>query len=129
MRKERKIVAADLKKIYTVSTLAQAESELSSFEEKWDSKYPHIAKSWRKNWAELSTFYKYPQAIRKLIYPTNPIESFNRGIRKVTKTRSAFPTEDALLKLVFLAVRDIEKKWTMAYQDWGSNLFSTFNLF
>jgi transposase-like protein len=117
--KERKIVAADLKKIYTAPTLAQAESELSSFEEKWDSKYPHIAKSWRKNWAELSTFYKYPQAIRKLIYTTNPIESFNRGIRKVTKTRSAFPTEDALLKLVFLAVRDIEKKWTMAYQDWG----------
>ena len=117
--KERKAVAADLKKIYSASTLDQAESELLSFEEKWDSKYPHIAKSWRKNWTELSTFYKYPLAIRKLIYTTNPIESFNRGIRKVTKTRSVFPTEDALLKLVFLAVRDIEKKWTMAYQDWG----------
>lgn len=118
-RKERKAVAADLKRIYTAPTLEQAESELFLFEEKWNTKYPHISKSWRKNWAELSTFYKYPSEIRKLIYTTNPIESFNRGIRKVTKTRSVFPTEDALLKLVFLAVRDIERKWTAAYQNWG----------
>lgn len=117
--KERKAVAADLKRIYTAPTLEQAESELSLFEEKWNTKYPHISKSWRKNWTELSTFYKYPPEIRKLIYTTNPIESFNRGIRKVTKTRSVFPTEDALLKLVFLAVRDIERKWTAAYQNWG----------
>jgi transposase-like protein len=117
--KERRAVAADLKKIYSASTIDQAGTELTLFEERWDSKYPHIAKSWRKNWAELSTFFKYPPAIRKLIYTTNPIESFNRGIRKVTKTRSVFPTEDALLKLIFLAVRDIERKWTKAYPDWG----------
>jgi len=94
-------------------------TELALFEEKWDQKYRYISKSWRKNWPELSTFYKYPPAIRKLIYTTNPIESFNRGIRKVTKTRPAFPTENALLKLIFLAVRDIERKWTHTYEDWG----------
>jgi len=117
--KERSAVAADLKKIYTAPTLDQAETELALFEEKWDQKYRYISKSWRKNWPELSTFYKYPPAIRKLIYTTNPIESFNRGIRKVTKTRPAFPTENALLKLIFLAVRDIERKWTHTYEDWG----------
>jgi len=117
--KERKEVAADLKKIYTAPTREQGETELELFAEKWDSKYSHISKSWRNNWSELSTFYKYPPAIRRLIYTTNPIESLNRGIRKVSKTRSVFPTEDAILKLCFLAIQNIERKWKYAYPDWG----------
>ena len=117
--KERKEVADHLKKIYTAPTCEQGEMELESFAEKWDSKYSHISRSWRNNWSELSTFYKYPPAIRKLIYTTNPIEGLNRGIRKVSKTRSVFPTEDAILKLCFLAIQNIERKWKNAYSDWG----------
>jgi transposase-like protein len=117
--KERKSVAADLKKIYTASTEEQGLEQLEIFSDTWDEKYPHISRSWRSNWAELSTFYKYSPEIRKLIYTTNPIESFNRGVRKVTKTRSIFPTEDACLKLIYLATEDIEKRWTQTIRGWG----------
>lgn len=117
--KERKSVAADLKQIYMAATEEQGKQALEEFSKTWDGKYPHISKSWKANWAELSTFFKYSPEIRKLIYTTNPIESFNRSIRKVTKTRTIFPTEDALLKLVFLAIQDIEKRWTQTIRNWG----------
>jgi len=117
--KERKAVAADLKKIYTASSAETGRQALEQFAEVWDGKYPHISKSWNANWAELSTFYKYSPEIRKLIYTTNPIESFNRSLRKVTKTRTIFPNEDACLKLVFLAIQDIEKKWNRKIRDWA----------
>jgi putative transposase len=118
--KDRKSIATDLKHVYKASTEHQAAEELEVFAEKWDGRYPHISKSWRQNWTELSTFFQYSSEIRKLIYTTNPIESVNRGIRKVTKTRAIFPTEDAVLKLFYLAIRDIEKRWTQVVRDWGT---------
>jgi transposase-like protein len=117
--KERKAVAADLKKIYTASTEEQGLKALEQFCKTWDGKYPHISKSWRTNWAELSTFFAYPREIRKLVYTTNPIESFHRSLRKVMKIRSIFPNEDSCLKLVFLATQDIEKRWTQVIRNWG----------
>jgi len=117
--KERKDVARDLKTIYNAATEDEARENLEAFSEKWDVKYPHISKSWKKNWSELSTFFQYSPEIRKLIYTTNPIESFHRSIRKVTKTRSIFPTEEALLKLFYLAIYDIEKKWQQKIREWG----------
>ena len=94
-------------------------SELDSFDEKWNSKYPKIAISWRANWANLSTYFKYPEAVRTLIYTTNAIEGFNRQLRKVTKNKSVFPTDDSLLKMLYLAMIDITKKWTGKRKDWG----------
>mgnify|MGYP002573172251 CR=1 FL=1 len=91
-------------------------SELDSFDEKWNSKYPKIAISWRAN---LSTYFKYPEAVRTLIYTTNTIEGFNRQLRKVTKNKSVFPTDDSLLKMLYLAMIDITKKWTGKRKDWG----------
>ena len=118
--KERKEVAADLKPIYRASNEEQGKLALLGFAEKWDKKYPHIAKSWTDNWAELSPFFSFTPEIRKLIYTTNPIESFNRALRKVSKNRAIFPTEEALLKLLYLAVQDMTKKWTMRIHDWGT---------
>ena len=117
--KERKQVAKDLKLVYTAATEKEAEVKLEDFAEKWDSKYPNISKSWKKNWLELSTFFKYSPELRKLIYTTNPVESFNSAIRKVTKTKGAFPTEDSLIKLLYLAITNIEKKWSATIRDWG----------
>ena len=88
-------------------------------DEKWNSKYPKIAISWRANWANLSTYFKYPEAVRTLIYTTNTIEGFNRQLRKVTKNKSVFPTDDSLLKMLYLAMIDITKKWTGKRKDWG----------
>lgn len=93
--------------------------ELDSFEEKWSSKYPKIGLFWRNNWANLATYFKYPEEVRKLIYTTNAIEGFNRQLRKVTKSKSVFPTDDSLLKMLCLAMIDITKKWTGRRQDWG----------
>lgn len=118
--KERKTVAADLKLIYTAVNEKQAKEALNEFAEKYNSRYPHIARSWNNNWAELSTFFKYSQDIRRLIYTTNPIESFHRSIRKVSKNKSIFPTEDALLKLFYLAIQDIEKRWTQIIRNWAT---------
>jgi len=118
--KERKDVATDLKSIYTASSEKAAMEALESFGKKWDRKYSNISKSWEKNWAELSTFYKYPKEIRTLIYTTNPIESFNRGLKKISKTRSIFPNEDAVFKLLYLAINDISKRWTQKIKNWGS---------
>ena len=90
-----------------------------AFSERWDKKYPKIAPSWRENWSNLSTYFKYPQEVRRLIYTTNAIEGFNRQLRKVTKAKSVFPTDDSLLKMLYLAMMDITKKWTGRRQDWS----------
>ena len=98
---------------------ATALSELDSFDGKWSGKYPKIAKSWRDNWANLSTYIKYPEAVRRLIYTTNTIKGFNRHLRKVTKSKTVFPSDDSLLKMLYHAMMDITKKWTGHRQDWG----------
>jgi len=114
-----KALMADLKRIYAAVDEPTALSELDSFEEKWSNKYPKIAVSWRNNWANLSTYFKYPQEVRTLIYTTNAIEGFNRQLRKVTKNKGVFPTDDSLLKMLYLAMIDITKKWTGKRKDWG----------
>lgn len=117
--KDIKALMADLKRIYAAIDEQTALYELDMFEEKWSSKYPKIAISWRTNWARLSTYFKYPQEVRTLIYTTNAIESFNRQLRKVTKSKAVFPTDDSLLKMLYLAMMDITKKWTGRRKDWG----------
>lgn len=117
--KERKAVAKDLKEVYKAGTEESALEALKGFEETWGKKYPHIVKSWNKNWRELATMFKYPPEIRKLIYTTNPIESFNRQLRKVSKNKSVFPDENAVLKLFYLAVENIHKRWSQRIRDWG----------
>ncbi len=117
--KERKAVAEDLKSVYKAGTEEAALEALKDFNELWGKKYPHIVKSWKKNWGELSIMFKYPPEIRKLIYTTNPIESFNRQLRKVSKNKSVFPNEDAVLKLFYLAVENIHKRWNQRIRDWG----------
>ena len=112
---------ADLKAIYAAVDEASALAALDAFAEKWDKKYPKIARSWRDNWPNLSTYFKYPQEVRRLIYTTNTIEGFNRQLRKVTKSKSVFPTDDILLKMLYLAMMDITKKWTGRRQDWSLN--------
>ena len=118
--KDIKVLMADLKKVYAAVDEQTALTELDSFDEKWSSKYPKIAISWRANWANLSTYFKYPEAVRTLIYTTNTIEGFNRQLRKVTKNKSVFPTDDSLLKMLYLAMIDITKKWMGRRQDWGT---------
>ena len=117
--KKLKPLMADLKRVYAAPTEEIALGELDSFDEKWSGKYPKIAKSWKDNWANLSTYFKYPEAVRRLIYTTNAIEGFNRQLRKVTKSKTVFPSDDNLLKMLYLAMMDITKKWTGHRQDWG----------
>ena len=112
-------VMADLKLVYAAPTEETALNELELFKDKWDSKYPKIYKSWNDNWGTLSTYFKYPEAVRRLIYTTNAIEGFNRQLRKVTKSKTVFPSDDSLLKMLYLATMDITKKWTGHRQDWG----------
>ena len=109
----------DLKKIYTAPSEEIAVSELDNFDTIWGDKYPKIAISWRKNWAELSTYFKYPEVVRKIIYTTNTIEGFNRQLRKVTKNKGVFPTDDSLFKMLYLATVDITKKWKGKRREWG----------
>ena len=116
--KQRKVIAADLKRIYGAATLAEAEMALTEFAEKWDEQHPTISMSWRNNWARLSVFFDYPPEIRKVIYTTNAIESLNASLRKITKTRRSFPTDDSVLKILYLALHQISKKWTMPIRDW-----------
>lgn len=118
--KDLKKLMADLKLVYTASTEESALQELEVFGEKWNGKYPKIYKSWSEKWPQLSTYFKYPEEVRKLIYTTNAIEGFNRQLRKVTKSRTVFPTDDSLLKMLYLAMIDITKKWTGRRKDWGS---------
>ena len=117
--KDIKKLMADLKLVYAAPTEETALNELELFKDKWDSKYPKIYKSWHDNWATLSTYFKYPEAVRRLIYTTNAIEGFNRQLRKVTKSKTVFPSDDSLLKMLYLATMDITKKWTGHRQDWG----------
>lgn len=117
--KEIKPLMADLKRVYGAPTEETAISELDSFDEKWGGKYPKIGKSWRENWVNLSTYFKYPEAVRRLIYTTNAIEGFKRQLRKVTKAKTVFPSDESLLKMLYLATMDITKKWTGHRQDWG----------
>jgi putative transposase len=120
--KIRPEVAADLKLIYQSATAEEAERQLAEFERKWDAAYPPIAQSWRRNWTRVTPFFDYPPEIRKVIYTTNAIESVNMGLRKITKNRGAFPNDEALLKLFYLALRNISKKWTMPIRDWKAAL-------
>jgi putative transposase len=120
--KLRKAVAADLKRIYQSATVAEAELRLAEFEEKWGDDYPPIVQSWRRNWERIIPFFDYPPEIRKVIYTTNAIESVNMSLRKVTKSRGSFPSDDALLKLFYLAIRNISQKWTMPIKDWKAAL-------
>ena len=117
--KDIKQFTADLKPVYKAPTEEIALATLDEFEAKWGAKYPLGVKSWRANWTELSTMFKYPPEIRKLIYTTNAIENFNRQLRKVTKTKSAFVSDDALMKLLYLTTMQIVDKWTMPIRDWG----------
>jgi len=116
--KDYKQVTADLKRIYQSTTEQEASLELDRFAERWDDKYPQIIKSWRTNWENLITIFDYPADIRKVIYTTNAIESLNSVIRKSVKTRKVFPSDDAALKVVYLAIESASKKWTMPIRDW-----------
>ncbi len=120
--KQRKEVAADLKNIYSAPTGEQAEANLAAFAAKWDGSHPTISKSWRNNWERIIPLFGYPPEIRKVIYTTNAIESLNMSLRKVTKNRGSFPNDEAMIKLLFLALRNISKKWTMPIHDWKSAL-------
>lgn len=120
--KDLKPFMKDLKAVYQAPTEEIALENLDVLEENWGKKYPASIASWRNNWPQLSTFFKYPQEIRKMIYTTNAIENFNRGLRKVTKSKSIFPTDDALFKSIYLAMMDITKKWTGTAWNWGQTL-------
>jgi putative transposase len=120
--KLRKDVAADLRAIYTAATVEDAERQLDAFEETWGETYPSIGQSWRRNWPRVIPFFDYPSEIRKVIYTTNAIESVNMGLRKVTKNRGSFPSDEAVLKLFYLALKNISAKWTMPIRDWKAAL-------
>ena len=120
--KERKAICADLKKVYGAPSEKVGLEALDEFAIKWDQRYPMISKSWKSNWENLNEFFSYPMDIRKAIYTTNAIESLNSSLRKVTQKRSAFPTDEAIFKVLYLALTKAEKKWTMPIRDWGSAL-------
>jgi len=117
--KDRKKIASGLKEIYRSATVDQAEDALSDFASRWDDRYPMISKSWRNNWDHIIPFFAFPEDIRKAIYTTNAIESLNNSLRKVTKTRNSFPSDEAAIKLLYMALKNIMKKWTMPIRDWS----------
>lgn len=117
--KDMKAFTADMKEIYTSANKQQAESALAHFEQVWGSKYRHAVQSWHRNWDELTAFFEFPVEIRKIIYTTNIIENLNGKIRKYTKSKLSFPTDDAVRKSVWLALQEIEKKWTAPIHNWG----------
>jgi putative transposase len=117
--KNRKEIARDLKAIYQSTTEGEAENHLSELEHKWDGRYPMIGKSWRANWQRIIPMFSYPEEIRKMIYTTNAIESLNMTLRKVTKNRGSFPNDEAVIKLFYLALRNISKKWSVQIKNWG----------
>lgn len=120
--RQRKQVAADLKTIYSAATEAEAEQRLVEFSLQWEAKYPTIAKAWRSNWSRVIPFFAHPPEIRKVIYTTNTIESLNMSLRKVTKARASFPNDEAVFKLLYLALRNIAKNWTRAIPNWTAAL-------
>jgi len=109
----------DLKLIYQVISKEAAEIELDNLEEKWGKKYPIVIQSWRNKWENLSSYFKYPEDIRRIIYTTNIIESVHRQFRKLTKTKGAFPNENSLLKLLYMGIQNGSKKWTMPVRNWS----------
>jgi len=117
--KDLKKFTADLKPIYQAVSEEEGLRALDVFEEKWGSKYPLAIKSWRNNWAEIATFFRYPEEIRRIIYTTNIIESYHRQLRKVTKSKSIFPNDEALLKMLYLATMDVTRKWTVRIKGWA----------
>lgn len=117
--KDKKAFCADMKLIYQAPTEDSALMALDNFDEKWGDKYRYAIKSWRDNWVSLSTFFKYPREIRTLIYTTNPIESYNRCVRKVSKTKGSFSSEEGLLKILYLTTMDVSKKWNHRHRDWN----------
>ena len=119
---QRKEVAKDLKAIYTAASEKKAEESLSSFEEKYKNDYPTVAQIWRRNWLNIIPIFDYPAEIRKAIYTTNVIESLNYSLKKPLKTRAAFPTEDSLMKVLFLAMQNVSKKWSMPIKNWKKAL-------
>lgn len=119
---DSKAVTADLKKIYQAATVVEAEQALEEFAQAWDEKYPTIAKTWRGKWADIITLFDYPPAIRKAIYTTNAIESVNSVIRKFTRNRKIYPNEESALKLIYMAIREASKKWTMPIRHWKQAL-------
>lgn len=117
--KDQKAFMKDLKPVYQAVSKEEAETNLEKLEQSWGKKYPVVLSSWQRNWEKLTTYFKYPADIRRMIYTTNTIEGYHRQIRKVTKTKGAFTSDMALLKLMYLATRNIEKKWTMPLQNWS----------
>ncbi|WP_426839720.1 IS256 family transposase [Glaesserella parasuis] len=115
--KDYKAVTADLKQVYQAPTEAQARENLTALSQKWQAKYPLVAKGWEDNWANIATFFDYPADIRKAIYTTNAVESLNSVIRRVIKKRNVFPTDDSVFKVIWLAIKDASKKWTMPIQN------------
>lgn len=120
--KLRKAVATDLRTIYTAATVEEAEIKLDEFEVKWAADFPSIIQSWRRNWTRIIPFFDYPPEIRRIIYTTNAIESVNMSLRKITKNRASFPSDEAVLKLFYLALQNISQKWTMPLQNWKAAL-------
>lgn len=119
---DSKAVVADLKKIYQAATVVEAEQALASFAQAWDEKYPTISKQWRAKWTDIITLFDYPMAIRRVIYTTNAIESVNSVIRKFTRNRKIYPSEDSALKIVYMAIREASRKWTMPIHHWKQAL-------
>ncbi len=120
--KDRKAVAADLKPIYQAATLAESEAALDAFAEKWDATYPAVSQVWIRHWENVIPIFDYPMEIRRVIYTTNAIESVNRSLRKVIKTKAVFPSEDAVFRLMYLALNNIEKKWNRPIKNWRAAL-------
>jgi len=117
--KDLKAVVADLKKVYGAPDEDTAQYALEQLREAWGKKYPQMLKTWDDNWSELSGFFKYPNEMRRLIYTTNAVEGFHRMLRKFTKTKTVYPTDDALRKSIFLSIQEISKKWYLPIRDWG----------
>jgi transposase-like protein len=120
--KDAKAVAADLKKIYTSPTVASAEKQLEEFAKVWDAKYPTISKQWQSKWTDIISMFDFPEEIRRAMYTTNAIESLNSAIRKFTKNRKQYPSEQSALKLVYMAIREASKRWTRPIKNWKQAL-------
>jgi transposase-like protein len=118
--KDRKPIMVDLKTVYRAATLEEAEVAFEAFKQKWGARYPVVIRSWQNNWLELTTYFSYPRDIRRLIYTTNTVEGYHRQLRKVTKTKTAYPTDEALRKILYLATMDISRKWTMPVSNWAN---------
>jgi putative transposase len=120
--KDRRLVASDLRTIYTAATAAEAERALVDFAERWDKPYPTMSKSWMNHWERITPFFAFPADIRKAIYTTNAIESMNMTLRKVLRNHRSFPTDESAMKVIYLAIHNLSQKWTMPIRDWKSAL-------